>query len=53
MFAFPGIDTRDLPGFDDYRFALDLLETEHELIVPGSSVAVIGCGGRGSGATPI
>jgi len=40
MFAFPGIDTRDLPGFDDYAFALDLLEHDGVLIVPGSSFNV-------------
>ena len=33
-------DTTLLPDFDDYRFALDLLETEHVLIVPGSSFNV-------------
>ena len=40
LYAFPKIDTTQLPGFDDYRFALDLLETEHVLIVPGSSFNV-------------
>jgi len=40
MFAFPGIDTHDLPGFDDYRFALELLEVDGVLIVPGSSFNV-------------
>lgn len=40
MFAFPGVDTRDLPGFDDYRFALELLEQDGVLIVPGSSFNV-------------
>jgi len=40
LYAFPKIDTTHLPEFDDYRFALDLLETEHVLIVPGSSFNV-------------
>lgn len=40
LYAFPKIDTTHLPDFDDYRFALDLLETEHVLIVPGSSFNV-------------
>ncbi len=40
MFAFPGVDTRDLPGFDDYQFALELLEHDGVLIVPGSSFNV-------------
>ena len=40
LYAFPKIDTTRLPEFDDYRFALDLLETEHVLIVPGSSFNV-------------
>ncbi len=40
LYAFPKIDTARLPDFDDYRFALDLLETEHVLIVPGSSFNV-------------
>lgn len=37
MYAFPGVD---LPGFDDQRFALDLLERKHILVVPGSSFNV-------------
>jgi len=40
LYAFPKIDTARLPEFDDYRFALELLETEHVLIVPGSSFNV-------------
>ena len=40
LYAFPKVDTARLPGFDDYRFALDLLETEHVLVVPGSSFNV-------------
>lgn len=37
MYAFPGVN---LPGFDDARFALDLLERKHILVVPGSSFNV-------------
>ena len=37
LYAFPGIDTDEIPGFDDHRFALDLLEHENVLVVPGSS----------------
>jgi alanine-synthesizing transaminase len=37
LYAFPGVDTRRLPDFDDYAFALELLQTEHVLLVPGSS----------------
>ena len=40
LYAFPGIDTTLLPGFDDHRFALDLLEHEDVLLVPGSSFNV-------------
>ncbi len=40
LYAFPKIDTTRLPDFDDYQFALELLETEHVLIVPGSSFNV-------------
>jgi alanine-synthesizing transaminase len=40
LYAFPGVDTRAVPGFDDYRFALDLLEHEGVLVVPGSSFNV-------------
>lgn len=40
LYAFPGIDTSDLPAFDDHRFALDLLTHEGVLIVPGSSFNV-------------
>jgi alanine-synthesizing transaminase len=40
MYAFPGVDTGRLPGFDDHRFALELLEREQVLIVPGSSFNV-------------
>ncbi len=40
LYAFPGIDTRDLPDFDDHRFALDLLTHEGVLVVPGTSFNV-------------
>jgi alanine-synthesizing transaminase len=37
LYAFPGVDTTHLPGFDDHAFALRLLEEANVLIVPGSS----------------
>lgn len=37
LYAFPAVDPQCLPGFDDERFALDLIEHEHILLVPGSS----------------
>jgi alanine-synthesizing transaminase len=37
MYAFIGVDTRRLPGFDDEAFAMELLEHHHVLIAPGSS----------------
>ena len=37
LYAFPGVA---LDGFDDHRFALELLEREHVLVVPGSSFNV-------------
>ncbi|MEZ5464312.1 MAG: aminotransferase class I/II-fold pyridoxal phosphate-dependent enzyme [Lysobacteraceae bacterium] len=40
LYAFPGIDTKALPGFDDHRFALDVLENADVLIVPGNSFNV-------------
>lgn len=40
LYAFPSIDTEKLPGFDDSRFAIELLEREHVLVVPGSSFNV-------------
>jgi alanine-synthesizing transaminase len=40
LYAFPGIDKDKLPDFDDMRFAMELLENEHVLAVPGSSFNV-------------
>jgi alanine-synthesizing transaminase len=40
MYAFPGVDTRRIPGFHDQRFALELLEKKHILIAPGGSFNV-------------
>lgn len=40
LYAFPGVNSDQLEGFDDHRFALELLETEGVLIVPGSSFNV-------------
>lgn len=40
MYAFPGIDRRVLPDFDDQQFALDLLEQKHVLVAPGVSFNV-------------
>ncbi len=40
MYAFPGIRAGALPDFDDHRFALDLLEQKHVLVVPGNSFNV-------------
>jgi len=40
MYAFVAVDTRELPDFDDQRFALDLLEQQHVLIAPGVSFNV-------------
>ena len=40
MYAFVAVDTRELPDFDDQRFALDLLEQKHVLIAPGVSFNV-------------
>ena len=37
MYAFIGVNTKLLKGFDDEAFALDLLEQEHVLVAPGSS----------------
>ena len=40
MYGFVGVDTRELPGFDDQQFALDLLEQKHVLVAPGMSFNV-------------
>ena len=40
LYAFPSVDIEAIPGFDDARFAMDLLEKEHVLVVPGSSFNV-------------
>jgi alanine-synthesizing transaminase len=39
LYAFPSVRA-DVAGFDDHAFALELLETENVLIVPGSSFNV-------------
>jgi alanine-synthesizing transaminase len=38
LYAFVGV--RDVPGFDDQAFALDLLEQKHVLVAPGVSFNV-------------
>jgi alanine-synthesizing transaminase len=40
MYAFIGVDTDKIPGFNDHEFALHLLETQHVLVAPGSSFNV-------------
>jgi len=40
MYAFVGVKTDLLPNFDDQKFALDLLETKHVLLAPGTSFNV-------------
>ncbi len=40
MYAFIGVDTTELPDFDDQQFALDLLEERHVLVAPGVSFNV-------------
>lgn len=40
LYAFPGVTGAAAEGFDDHAFALELLETEDVLIVPGSSFNV-------------
>ena len=40
MYAFPGVRADIFPGFNDQRFALELLEKKHVLIAPGSSFNV-------------
>jgi alanine-synthesizing transaminase len=36
LYAFPSIDTHKIPHFNDAKFAAELLENEHVLVVPGS-----------------
>lgn len=40
MYAFLGVDTDKIPGFDDQKFAFELLERKHVLIAPGTSFNV-------------
>src|SRR5690606_18708252 len=40
LYAFPGIAGAAATGFDDHAFALELLESEDVLVVPGSSFNV-------------
>jgi alanine-synthesizing transaminase len=40
LYAFPGVDPKRIPDFDDHAFAVSLLEREHLLLVPGSSFNV-------------
>lgn len=40
LYAFPEVDREKVPSFDDRRFAMELLETEHVLVVPGSGFNV-------------
>lgn len=40
LYAFPGVDLTKVPAFDDGRFAMELLEREHVLLVPGSGFHV-------------
>ena len=40
LYAFPGVVGAAAEGFDDHRFALELLEVEGVLVVPGSSFNV-------------
>lgn len=40
MYSFIGVDDASLPGFDDQRFALELLERHHLLVAPGVSFNV-------------
>jgi alanine-synthesizing transaminase len=37
MYAFIGVDTGKIPDFDDQLFAMELLESQHVLVAPGSS----------------
>jgi alanine-synthesizing transaminase len=40
MYAFPKVSSDLLPRFDDHEFALQLLESKHVLVAPGSSFNV-------------
>ena len=40
LYAFPGVVGDAAQGFDDHAFALELLQTEDVLIVPGTSFNV-------------
>jgi alanine-synthesizing transaminase len=40
LYAFPQVDRTAIADFDDHAFALELLETESVLLVPGSSFNV-------------
>ncbi|MGH8080910.1 MAG: aminotransferase class I/II-fold pyridoxal phosphate-dependent enzyme [Lysobacter sp.] len=40
LYAFPAVTGAAARGFDDHKFALELLETEDVLVVPGSSFNV-------------
>ena len=40
LYAFPAVTGDAAAGFDDHKFALELLETEDVLVVPGSSFNV-------------
>jgi alanine-synthesizing transaminase len=40
LYAFVGVDPTRVPGFDDQRFAMDLLEHKHVLVAPGTSFNV-------------
>ncbi len=40
LYAFPGVTGAAAKGFDDHAFALEMLETEDVLIVPGNSFNV-------------
>ena len=40
MYAFIGVNKDRLPAFDDHQFAMDLLESKHVLVAPGTSFNV-------------
>ncbi len=40
MYAFIGVNKDRLPAFDDHQFGLDLLESKHVLVAPGTSFNV-------------